>query len=411
MGRDVLESPALGTSGSDLIRPCGQVLRAADPPPVRTEPALAVALSGGGFRATLAGIGVLRFLADAGLLERVRYVSSVSGGSVASAIFAAGYPRVRDAGFTGEAFDAHVVRPLVDRISSQSLKSKLMRNAWRVIGPKTRTQLLADAFDDWWLDGRRLTELPDGVRWIINAASVTTGVRFAFERDLVGDYVVGRVPTAETPLRIAEAVASSAAVPGAFAPFVVDGVDFPCAEGRVTKLLDGGVYDNMGLEALDNVPRAFLVAINAGGHFLTGAAYGKLPIVRDLQRANSLLYRQSTAIRRRLMIERFQAWEAARRAGTEPPEWARRGVLFSLATSMEPAAAWTAAELAPGRDSRTAIEDWREELALVPTSFDEFDRDLCRQLLYRGWWLAGANIATYHADLLGDAALPAWRDL
>src|SRR5919202_6962572 len=109
MARDILDSPALGTSASDLIHPCSaEGPEPAAPPPADGGPPLAVALSGGGFRATLSGIGVLRFLADAGLLSRVRYVSSVSGGSVASGIFATGYDAVRQAGFTGEAFDAHV---------------------------------------------------------------------------------------------------------------------------------------------------------------------------------------------------------------------------------------------------------------------------------------------------------------
>lgn len=410
MSYDPLASPALGTSTSDLIRPCdapGPVR--AEPPPVAEEPALAVALSGGGFRATLAAIGVLRFLADAGLLGRVRTVSSVSGGSVATGIFAHGYPAVRDAGFTGAAFDAHVVRPLVDRITTTSLKQKLLLGAWQIVGSKTRTDLLADAFDDWWLHGKRLAELPPDVRWIINAANIATGVRFAFERDVMGDYVVGRVSTAATKLRVAEAIASSAAVPGALAPFEVKGIAFPCAQGRKVELLDGGAYDNMGLQALDGERDAFLVAINAGGHFRTGNA-GKIPLVRELQRANALLYRQSTAIRRQLMVERFKAWEQARDRKERAPEWGRQGVLFSLASDLPNVSPkWTAPELPSWLPPATAVERWREELALVATSFDRFPLERCRALLYRGWWLAGATISTYHPDLLPAGA--AWRDV
>jgi NTE family protein len=410
MSYDPLASPALGTSTNDLIRPCEAPAPVrAEPPPVAEEPALAVALSGGGFRATLAGIGVLRFLADAGLLGRLRTISSVSGGSVAAGIFARGYPAVRDAGFTGAAFDAHVVRPLVDRITTESLKKKLLLGAWKIVGSKTRTDLLAAAFDDWWLHGKRLAELPADVRWIINAANIATGVRFAFERDVMGDYVVGRVSTAATELRVAEAVASSAAVPGALAAFEVKGVAFPCAQGRKVELLDGGAYDNMGLQALDGERDAFLVAINAGGHFRTGNA-GKIPLVRDLQRANALLYRQSTAIRRQLMVERFKAWEQARDRKEPPPEWGRRGVLFSLASDLPKVSpTWTAPELPSWVPEGTPLEGWRDELALVATSFDRFPLERCRALLYRGWWLAGATISTYHPDLLPTAV--GWRDV
>src|SRR6266540_5607717 len=98
----------IGTKVSDLVTPCGR------PHPVHTSPpdpdvlpGFAVALSGGGFRATLASIGVLRFLADAALLGRVRYVSSVSGGSIANGLFARAYPSLEAASFSTDAFVEH----------------------------------------------------------------------------------------------------------------------------------------------------------------------------------------------------------------------------------------------------------------------------------------------------------------
>ncbi|MDH5294056.1 MAG: patatin-like phospholipase family protein, partial [Acidimicrobiia bacterium] len=50
---------------------------------------IGVSLSGGGFRSTLFGIGALHFLAEAGLNEGVKVVSSVSGGGYANATLAA----------------------------------------------------------------------------------------------------------------------------------------------------------------------------------------------------------------------------------------------------------------------------------------------------------------------------------
>src|SRR6516162_3357546 len=44
-----------------------------------------LALSGGGFRATLYHLGLVRFLRDAGILSRVRQITSVSGGSIFAA--------------------------------------------------------------------------------------------------------------------------------------------------------------------------------------------------------------------------------------------------------------------------------------------------------------------------------------
>src|SRR6516225_7408886 len=44
-----------------------------------------LALSGGGFRAVLYHLGLIRFLRDAGILPRVTHISSDSGGSIIAA--------------------------------------------------------------------------------------------------------------------------------------------------------------------------------------------------------------------------------------------------------------------------------------------------------------------------------------
>jgi hypothetical protein len=143
--------------------------------------------------------------------------------------------------------------------------------------------------------------------------------------------VSGYVATSTTRLRLADAVAASAALPGALAPLVLKHLNLPCELGRTPKIVDGGAYDNMGLEVLDSLVRGeLIVALNAGGLFRTGMRFGRIPFVRDLSRSNSLLYRQSTALRRRELVDRFRAWEDAGELGLEPPSWGRRGVLFGL---------------------------------------------------------------------------------
>lgn len=387
---------------TDLVTPCRDTLRAANPGRVSDGPTLAVTLSGGGFRATLAALGVLRFLADADLLRRVRFVSSVSGGSIANGLLACRWSDLREAAFAPAALQDHVVEPVVSSISTSSMKAELVRNAWRAIGRRTRTDVLADVLDRRFFDGRTLESLDPGCRFVINAANITTGVRFAFERDVLGDYVVGRVRTAGTGLRVATAVAASAAVPGAFPPLVLRGLGVPCPESGDPQLLDGGTYDNTGLEAFDGAryDDVFLVTMNAGGVFVTGTVQG-VPIVRDLLRSNSMLYRQSTGLRTRWMVDRFRAYEAAVKAGEPPPKWARQGILAGLGSRLEGPAfsAW--------RSRYPESRDWKgEDLSRVPTVFDRLDADLCRLLVHRGWWLTGAVLFRYHPEML-PAQLPA----
>ena len=304
-------------------------------------------------------------------------------------------------GFTAAAVDELVTAPLADRVTSASLKSKLIRNVWRAVGRRNRTDVLAWAFDDWWFDKIQLESLDSGCRWIFNAANLTTGARFAFERDVVGDYVVGLTPTAGSKLRVAQAVAASAAVPGAFAPMKIDQVKFPCAGRGVPLLLDGGAYDNSGMEALDS-PRyqsVFTISLNAGGVFVTGGL-GKVPIVRDLARANSLLYRQSTSLRTRWMVERFEAWQNTPPGEAQPPD-SRRGVLFGLATDVGNAATTSKYDLfvAAFPEHRTfTVDGVEKDLAFMPTVFDQLTPDLVSSLVYRGWWLTGATMALHQPD-------------
>ena len=120
-----------------------------------------MAFSGRRLPGDAAALGVVRFMADAGLLDRVRWVSSVSGGSVAHGLFARDYGELRTAGFSREAVDRLVISPFVHAISTTSLTSELLRNLWRAAGSLTRTDLLAEAFDRWFYGGLQLEQLPD----------------------------------------------------------------------------------------------------------------------------------------------------------------------------------------------------------------------------------------------------------
>jgi NTE family protein len=391
-----LTPEVIGTTVGDLIAPCHEYEHAYTPERPSTGPPIALAFSGGGFRATLAGIGVLRFLADARLLGNVRYVSSVSGGSIANGIFARAYPGVEARGFSPDAFAEVIQDPAIDRISTGSLSSSVIRSAWQILGPKTRTMLLANKMDEWFFDGLRLEDLPLPCRYVFNAANLTTGVRFGFEREHIGDYVLGTTSTRGLGLRLADAVAASAAIPGLLAAYTPKAT-FPCGNGRTPKLVDGGAYENTAMEPIDSFSDVFVIALNAGGIFRTGP-FGWVPIVRDLQRAEGLLYRQSTGLRMREMVRRFRLREDADRQGVAPPADARWGVLFGLATTLEPAPFWTAPPLAREEQLR---------LAQFKTSFAAFDVETCRNLVYQGWWLTGASITRYHPGFLpGDP--PEW---
>lgn len=399
-----IHGAAAGT-GLNLVEACPRSRDASRPDdPTDGQAAIALAFSGGGFRASLAALGVVRLLEDLDLLKNVRFVSSVSGGSVAAGMLAT---RWDDA--LAKGVDKHLIDPFVKRISSQSLKWAIVKNLWRTVGSSNRTDLLAYLFDKWWFDDEQMEDLSPDVRWIINAANQTTGVRFGFERDRIGDYVCGYVANKGSGVKVSEAAAASAAVPGPFPALQLpESITFGCPDKGRPRLVDGGAYDNTGLTALEpnTYNSAFTIALNAGGLFQIGAS-GKIPIVRDLQLANSMLYRQSTALRTQEMVSRFMAWERATADPERPmPGNARPGVLFALATSFSKPRGKFPDWQNAFPEHRTWDDDGtKKDLALVPTVFDKLDELLCRQLVYRGWWLAGAALSSFYPDLVDVAKI------
>lgn len=246
--------------------------------------AIALALSGGGVRAAVFHLGVIRRMAEDRLLERVTFLSTVSGGSlVAGLIFSLAGERWP----TSDTYLAAVLpqaRALLTRTDIQ--REMICRFATRPrLWTRGRAQALADAMRTRWGVTARLGDLPTTPRWVINATAYESGKNWRFTPQRMGDYVLGHVLEPHFPL--VEAMAASAAFPGLIGPLVLDARDYAWAEyangqTRATRpapakvprvhLWDGGVYDNLGVEALFK-PRGnhyrdeynFLVVSDASG--------------------------------------------------------------------------------------------------------------------------------------------------
>jgi NTE family protein len=394
----------VGASNHNLIEKCSQDTELAKDPARRDPSLFALSFSGGGWRAALTAAGVLRFVSEAGLLRQVRWVSSVSGGSITNGLLAVSYQQLRDADFAPSAVDEHVLAPLLGASRDRSLTRGLLRNIWRA-PRRTRTGVLADVLADWLGFNELLSGLSSECHFTFNAANETTGVRFNFDRERIGDYVIGHRATAGTSVRVADAVACSAAVPGAFSAMPLRGLKFPCGDGKDVRLVDGGVYDNLGLEALDDLHGPCLIITSAGGVLRTGmhGLVNWIPFVKDLKRSEALLYRQSTALRTRTMLERFKVWEGTPRG--QHPDFARQGVLFGIGTTMDNVPeSWST-----GRDEFPNSEN-PLELAEYKTTFNKLSPYIAEALVHRGWWLTGATLCAYHPDLV-SGELPHWRQL
>ena len=130
---------------------------------------LGVALSGGGLRAALAGLGALRLLADVGRLGDIRHLTSVSGGSITAGLVAVRWDDLRASAFTRAALDEFVTIPILCTATRTSLQRDVCVRLWQALLPgRSRTDVLFRRLAATLLGPTRLKELPAGTWFEIN---------------------------------------------------------------------------------------------------------------------------------------------------------------------------------------------------------------------------------------------------
>ena len=220
---------------------------------------IALALSGGGVRATVFHLGLLARLARQSLIESITFLSTVSGGSLAVALV---WACSGSAWPSSDALLRSTIPAARRLLTAHGLHRAYLRT---LLSPSVlrngRAAALAQALRSRWSVGGSLSDLPDNPRWIINATCYESGKNWRFMKKRMGDYVVGYVASPQLP--IALAVAASSAVPALvgflklhtnrFEWFAFDETQTPqpyTPRFPTFTLWDGGVYDNLGVEAL-----------------------------------------------------------------------------------------------------------------------------------------------------------------
>jgi NTE family protein len=274
-----------------------------------------LALSGGGFRATLFHCGSLWRLTELGLLQKLDRVSSVSGGSITAGQLGLKWTRLADAGFTLEALKREVIDPL-RAFCRRNLDIPAVVEG--VLLPfKSIADVIAAAYADGLFGKATLQDLPDAPRFIFNTTNLATGVDFRFSKPYAGDYRIGLIRAPR--FRLAQAVAASSAFPPFLSPVVLEpeAASFEKVEGadlyddvsfrtKVT-LTDGGVYDNLGLETVWKRLRTLLVS-DAGTPIEYAGVQGR-DWPRQGIRVIYILMHQAWAQRTRLLVQLYKAGE------------------------------------------------------------------------------------------------------
>ncbi len=259
---------------------------------------IGLSLSGGGFRATLYHLGVIKYLKQAKLLDKVRYISMVSGGSVIGAHMALNWAKYLD----DSTFE--VMLGDVFAFTRRDIRGRAMRR-W----PFSASCALVFTGSEWGMTGllkRQLSSLygdktlidldnPDLLVEILGT-SMSNGRPCAFRSDggIFIDWSVMPNYTVDAPLTpLSLAVAASAAFPPLFPPVELSWKTLKKTEQQFPLshyVTDGGIFDNLGMQVMEwtdsaeNLGLTHVLMSDAGMPFdATYKSPYKNPLARQLR--------------------------------------------------------------------------------------------------------------------------------
>ncbi len=199
---------------------------------------IGLALSGGGFRATLYHLGLVRFLRDSGILPQVTHITSVSGGSIMAAHLALNWSQyngsMSDFDQAAAQLLAFVRMNVRNRIVRRFPLGLLLRWPRRLLGLSnrhlTRTGWLENQYKTLLFGDKSLFELPEWPQLHILTTNLSEGCLCSFNRD--GLWMVKQKASGSEIDRlrvglatVAMAVTASSAFPGFFPPLELTGRD------------------------------------------------------------------------------------------------------------------------------------------------------------------------------------------
>jgi predicted acylesterase/phospholipase RssA len=246
---------------------------------------ISLALSGGGFRASLFHLGVIRRLAAEGRLGEIGRIASVSGGSITGAHLLANWEKYNS---SREDFDKASFELI--SLAKTDLRGRIERRLpflwllalipflpirWRL----TPTHLLAKYYDRYLFHGVLAADLgaPDRPVLLILSTNLSLpGLSCFGPQSLVNiPFDQSKLPQIPTDLNpLAQIVAASSAYPAFFPPMSLSHSDVGAPEGALGKgqyFTDAGIFDNLGLYGLrmgSPGPIAKTYASDAGRSFV-----------------------------------------------------------------------------------------------------------------------------------------------
>jgi predicted acylesterase/phospholipase RssA len=427
----------------------------------RASGKVGLALSGGGFRASLFHIGLLARLAECDVLRRVEVLSCVSGGSIVGAHY---YLRLRqlleskaDSEIEDEDYVA-LVRVLADEFLDgvrANVRGHLFTNAGAdlrmLVSGYSRTDRAGELFEKAFFAGVRgdgagpprpwrMTDLyvnPRGAgedfsmryeNWlreakvpmlVLNATTLNTGHIWQFTASWMGEPPVGvdegedasrrlrRVYYRDAPEGHGEpalgmAVAASACVPALFPPISLRGL----YDGIDVELVDGGVHDNQGIASLLEQDCTVILVSDASGQAsdVERPSRGLLGVAK---RSNSILmgrvrgaqYEELADLKRSGVLRGLMVVHLKKGLPAPPHDWTGCREPYSPEDDALPPG------IGSNRPDYGIDEDVQRALAELRTDLDAFSDEEAYSLMAAGYAMAKYELARALPDISADASL------
>ena len=218
-----------------------------------TKEPLGLALSGGGFRASLFHLGGLWRLNEIGKLAEVSTISGVSAGSLVASVLATRWNRLKFSQSVAENFTETIAEPILELCSRNLDVSSAF--AGLVVGPDA----LEKCYEDLLVGPLTLGQLPTHPLFIFNVCHLETESNWSFSREGIDAGEIGIIEAKDVPL--AKILAASSALPPALPPVRLQLQPKPFSGGlqrhdrqgygpKTATLADAGLCDSLGLHAI-----------------------------------------------------------------------------------------------------------------------------------------------------------------
>ena len=337
-----------------------------------------LALSGGGFRATLFHLGSVWRLNEMAMLPELDTISAVSGGAILAGVLAVGWPNLNFQNGIAVNFQQEIAEPTW-KFCSQTIDIPAA-----LLGIFCGTRQLEKSYRQI-VGTARLKDMPDYPRFIFNAGHIETGRNCTISKHGIHTWRLGDAPMPDLP--IAKAIAASSACPPFFPPITLklDPATFTRSEysdlfhrddlKEKLTLTDGGAYDNIGYHAIRNHQT---VLISDAGAPLSANHSNRLKrqidhrILRPMQTA----VEQTRALRRNYILEQLQNNE-------------KQGATWHITTELR---------RYPLVSPLQVPKDWSYRLPKVRTRLNSFTDTEKSDLINWGYLLSDLSIRSYYRE-------------